>query len=43
LELLIEVNDNDILNQEIEKLIKESQELLSIIVASIITARKNSN
>ena len=41
LELLFEVNDNDELKLEIEKLMKESQELLSIIVASIITARKN--
>ena len=41
LELLIEVNDNNELKLEIEKLMKESQELLSIIVASIITARKN--
>lgn len=41
LELLIEVNDNNELKLEIEKLMKESQELLSIVVASIITARKN--
>jgi four helix bundle protein len=43
LELLLEVNSNTNLTPEIRKLIKESDELLSIIVASLKTARNNNS
>lgn len=41
LDLLLNVNENNELDMDIKRLIKESEELLSIIVASIKTARKN--
>jgi four helix bundle protein len=41
LELLLSINSNQELNSEIERLIKESNELISIIVSSIKTVRSN--
>ncbi len=41
LELLVVVNENDKLINDLKRLIQESEELVSIIVASIKTARKN--
>lgn len=41
LELLVAVNENDKLNADLKRLIQESEELVSIVVASIKTARKN--
>lgn len=41
LELLLSINSNHELNSEIERLIKESNELISIVVSSIKTVRSN--
>ncbi len=43
LELILCANENNQLNTIITQLIQESEELLSITVASIKTARKNNN
>ncbi|WP_281337139.1 four helix bundle protein [Flavobacterium eburneipallidum] len=41
LEIILEINKNQDLKIEIEKLLKESNEILAIVVASIKTARNN--
>jgi four helix bundle protein len=43
LEILLEINKSQDLKIEIEKLLKEGNEILAIIVASIKTARNNQN
>ncbi|MEQ3661928.1 MAG: four helix bundle protein [Flavobacterium sp.] len=43
LEILLEINKNQELKKEIEILLKEGNEILAIIVASIKTARNNQN
>ena len=43
LEIILEINKNQDLKFEIEKLLKESNEILAIVVASIKTARNNLN
>lgn len=42
-EILLEINKNQELKKEIEILLKEGNEILAIIVASIKTARNNQN
>jgi four helix bundle protein len=43
LEILLEINNNQELKNEMEKLLKEGNEILAIIVSSIKTARNNLN
>lgn len=43
IEILLEINKNQELKLEMEKLLKETNEILAIVVASIKTARKNQN
>jgi four helix bundle protein len=43
LELLLTINSNQELTDEIERLIKESNELLAIVVSSIKTAKANNS
>jgi four helix bundle protein len=43
LEILLEINKNKELKVELDKLLKEGNEILAIIVASIKTARNNQN
>jgi four helix bundle protein len=43
LEILIEINSDANLHVEMEKLLKEGNEILAIIVSSIKTARNNQN
>lgn len=43
LEIILEINKNQVFKIEIEKLLKESNEILAIVVASIKTARNNLN
>ena len=43
LEVIQEINKNEEIKVEIEKLLKEGNEILAIIVASIKTARNNIN
>ena len=43
LEILLEINKNIELKIEMDKLLKEGNEILAITVASIKTARKNQN
>ena len=43
LEIILEINRNLELKVEIEKMLKESNEILAIVVASIKTARNNLN
>ncbi|WP_396186879.1 four helix bundle protein [Flavobacterium sp.] len=43
LEIILEINQSQDLKFEIEKLLKESNEILAIVVASIKTARNNLN
>lgn len=43
LEIILEINKSQDLKIEIEKLLKESNEILAIVVASIKTARNNLN
>ena len=42
-EILLEINKNIELKIEMDKLLKEGNEILAITVASIKTARKNQN
>ena len=43
LEIILEINKSQDLKFEIEKLLKESNEILAIVVASIKTAKNNLN
>lgn len=43
LEIIQEINKDNVLKVEIEKLLKEGNEILAITVASIKTARNNQN
>ena len=43
LEILLEINKNEDLKLEMNTLLKEGNEILSIVVASIKTARNNQN
>lgn len=43
LEILLEINKNQEIKFEMEKLLKEGNEILAIIVSSIKTAKKNLN
>lgn len=43
LEIILEINKSQDLKFEIEKLLKESSEILAIVVASIKTAKNNLN
>jgi four helix bundle protein len=43
LEILLEINKNQEIKFELEKLLKEGNEILAIIVSSIKTAKKNLN
>ena len=43
LEIIFEINKSQDLKFEIEKLLKESNEILGIVVASIKTAKNNLN
>nr|WP_315148434.1 hypothetical protein [uncultured Flavobacterium sp.] len=43
LEIILEINKNQDLKFEIKKLLKESNEILAIVVASIKTAKNNLN
>ena len=43
LEIILEINKNQELTTEIESLLKEGNEILAIIVASIKTTRNNQN
>ncbi|MGL2963232.1 four helix bundle protein [Flavobacterium sp. RSB2_4_14] len=43
IEILLEINENDELKTEMLRLLKEGNEILAIVVASIKTARNNQN
>lgn len=43
LEILLEINKNEEIKKEINKLLKEGNEILAIVVASIKTTRNNQN